>query len=270
MYFNNVNDNKKLIERLDKVVCDNRISHAYILEGPECADKKQFAEAFVKGILCSRNKGENCGACSICDKIDHNNHEDLIYISSEGSSIKDADIIKIQDRLKTMPFGERNIVIIEGADSMTLRAQNRLLKTLEEPPGNSVIILLSENMENLTQTILSRCVKYRINYFGSDSYDFMMDKARKIASMTLERCLFYKIKKAAEEIIKDDSDTAAFLDSLQVVYRDMLLDNQKKISLHKDEEIIRNIHAVEAARKSIKQGVSPVYAIKKLFITIGG
>ena len=64
---------------------------------------------------------------------------------------------------------------------MTLRAQNRLLKTLEEPPGEAVIILLSENMENLVQTVQSRCVKYRINYFGTESYDFMMDKARRTA-----------------------------------------------------------------------------------------
>jgi len=270
MYFNNEADNKNLIERLHKVVCENKISHAYILEGPQCADKKQFAEAFIKGILCPNNRGENCNLCNICDKIDHDNHEDIIYISPEGTSLKDADIIKMQERLKTMPFGERNIVIIDGADSMTLRAQNRLLKTLEEPPGNSVIILLSENMENLTQTILSRCVKYRINYFGSDSYDFMMDKAKRIAEMTLERCPFYKIKKVAEEIIKDDDDAAAFLDCMQVVYRDMLIENQKKISLHKDEEIIRNIHAVESARKNIKQGVSPVYAMKKLFLNIGG
>lgn len=270
MFFNNEADNKNLINRLHKVVFDDRISHAYILEGPKCVDKRNFAESFIKGVLCPNNRGENCNLCSICDKIDHNNHEDIIYISSEGTSIKDADIIKMQDRLKVKPFGERNIVIIEDADTMTVRAQNRLLKTLEEPPGNSVIILLSENMENLVQTILSRCVKYRINYFGSDSYDFMMDKARKVAEMTLDRSPFYKVKKAAEEIAKDDNDAAAFMDCLQVVYRDILLENQKKISLYKNEDIIRNIHAVETARKNIKQGVSPVYAMKKLFLIIGG
>lgn len=270
MYFKNSTENDKLIKRLGGVIRDGRISHAYILEGPLCADKKSFAESFIKGILCFKDLGENCGECGICDKIDHGNHEDIAYISAGTGRIKDSDIIKMQEHLKTKPFGERNIVIIEDADTMTLRAQNRLLKTLEEPPGRSVIILLSENMENLTQTILSRCVKYRINYFGSDNYDFMMEKARKVAELAFARSSFYRIKNEAEDIFKDAEQTAAFLDSLQVVYRDMLIKNDSGISLYKNEDIIKNIYAAEAARKSIKQGISAAYAMKKLFLTIGG
>ena len=98
---------------------------------------------------------------------------------------------------------------------MTLRAQNRLLKTLEEPPGKSVIILLSENIENLVQTIQSRCVKYRINYFGSENYDFMFDKAAKVADMILNRQPFYKVKKEVDDIMGSSEETAAFLDGLQ-------------------------------------------------------
>lgn len=270
MHFKYQSGNDVLIERLESVIKNDRVSHAYLLEGPLCADKKSFAEAFIKGILCSRNLGENCGACGICDKIDHGNLEDLILITAESGSIKDADIVNMQDRLKTKPFGERNIVIIENADTMTLRAQNRLLKTLEEPPGRAVIFLLSENMEHLTQTIQSRCVKYRINYFGSDSYDFMMDKASKIADMAFRRCPFYRMKDEAEELFRDEEKTAAFLDSLEVVYRDMLIKGNSSISIYKDEDIIKNIHAVEAAGRRISQGVSAAYSLKKLFLTIGG
>lgn len=54
----------------------------------------------------------------------------MIYVGDEGESIKDAQIIKLQERLKSKPFGERHIVIITRSDTMTLRAQNRLLKTL--------------------------------------------------------------------------------------------------------------------------------------------
>lgn len=270
MNFEHQADNEVLIKRLEGVVVSDRVSHAYILEGPLSINKKSFAESFIKGILCSRNLGENCGECGICDKIDHGNHEDLIYIYAENSSIKDADIIKMQDRLKTKPFGERNIVIIENADTMTMRAQNRLLKTLEEPPGRTVIFLLSENMENLTQTIQSRCVKYRINYFGSGGYDYMMEKASAIADMAFRRAPFYRIKDEAEDIFKDEEKTAAFLDSLETLYRDMLVNDNKSISLYKDEDIINNIHAVEAAGRKIRQGMSAPYALKKLFLTIGG
>lgn len=270
MHFKHQEENINLIMRLDHIIENDKISHAYIFEGPGSVDKKAFAETFVKGILCPINSGDDCGRCGICRKVDHGNHEDIIYISANGGSIKDADIVKMQDSLKTKPFGDRHVVIVENSDTMTLRAQNRLLKTLEEPPGMSVIILLSENMENLVQTIQSRCVKYRINHFGSESYDSMLQRAQTIAQMSLGREPFYKVSKEVKDVLKSSEDTAGLLDGLQVVFRNMLVEKNKGISLYKDEDLIRSIHAVEAARKQIKEGVSPSYAIKNLLIKIGG
>lgn len=270
MRFKDQGNNINLITRLENVVKEDKISHAYIFEGTSFIDKKAFAESFIKGVLCSKNMGENCGECSICSKIDHNNHEDIIYISAEGGSIKDAAIIEMQDKLKTKPFGERNVVIIQDSDTMTVRAQNRLLKTLEEPPGKAVIILLSENIENLVQTIQSRCVKYRINYFGSENYDYMMEKATKVAEMALGRQPFYKVKKEVNDILGSSEETAAFLDGLQVVYRNILMDMSKGISLYKNDDLMESIHAVERARKQIKEGVSAAYAVKNLILKIGG
>jgi len=262
--------NDKLIERLDRMIRSNRISHAYIFEGSECIDKKAFAENFAKGILCPVNEGDGCGRCGICSKIDHGNHEDVMYVSASGRSIKDADIAAMQESLKTKPFGDRHVVIVENADTMTLRAQNRLLKTLEEPPGKSVIIMLSENMESLTPTIQSRCVKYRLNYAGSENYEQMMSAAEKIGGMLLRREPFYKVKKEADAVLGSDSEVSGFLDGLQVFFRNMLINDKKGISLYKDEDIIAYIHAVERARKQIKDGVSPVYAVRNLIIKIGG
>ncbi|MDO4545598.1 MAG: hypothetical protein Q4C25_05525, partial [Bacillota bacterium] len=165
---------------------------------------------------------------------------------------------------------ERNIVIIEGCDTMTLRAQNRLLKTLEEPPGNAVLILLSENMEHLTQTIQSRCVKYRLHDTEASGDGEMMDKAEKIADMILERASFYRLKKETDEITGDSRKLEAFLDSLQVVYRNKLLKKDEEISLYKDGKLMENIHAVEETRRRIDAGVSPAYAIKDLLLKIGG
>lgn len=270
MRFKEHENNTNLITRLDNVVKEDKISHAYIFEGSTCIDKKSFAESFIKGILCNKKLGENCGSCSNCSKIDHENHEDIIYISGEGGSIKDADIIEMQDKLKTKPFGERNVVVISDCDTMTVRAQNRLLKTLEEPPGKSVIILLSENIENLVQTIQSRCVKYRINYFGSENYDFMLEKAAKVAEMALERQPFYKIKKEVDDIMGSSDDAGAFLDGLQVVYRNLLLEKSNGISLYKDEKLMDSIHSIEKARKQIKEGVAVSYAMKDLLLKIGG
>ena len=164
-------DNARLKERLEKIVSTNRVSHAYLFEGPTGADKEAFARGFIKGVLCPKGLGENCGECSICNKVDHGNHEDVSWISREGLSVKDAVVTVIQEKLNVRPVGGRNVVVISDSDTMTPQAQNRLLKTLEEPPGDALIILLSENMENLAPTIQSRCVKFRIDASSQTAED---------------------------------------------------------------------------------------------------
>ena len=270
MEFVEQKENQNLIKRLESVVAQDKISHAYIFEGDHCIDKRGFAEAFVRGILCPRKTGDHCGACNICGKIDHGNHEDLIYIGGEGGSVKDAQIVKMQDRLKTKPFGSRTVVIIENSDAMTVHAQNRLLKTLEEPPGNSVIILLSENLENLIQTIQSRCVKYRL--YGAEDPDdnVMMKRAEAVIELAIRRAPFYQLKAEIDKVLKDSAGVPAFLDAMQILYRNMLFRKESGISPYKDEDIIEYIYAVEHARKQLKQGVSAAYAIKGLLLKIGG
>ena len=258
-------NNAKLKERLEKAVIDGRISHAYLFEGPSYIDKCDFARSFVKGVLCPDNLGENCGKCSICEKIDHDNHEDITYISREGLSIKDAAIENIQDKLNVKPLGDRNVVIINDADTMTARAQNRLLKTLEEPPGDSLIILLSENINNLAQTVLSRCVKFRIEGTQQDTGHA---KAEKIVEMCLKGKPFHEITDEVRTYLKDKEKIEQLLDSMEQVYRKLITENQKDVPLYKFDDIYESIKAIEEARKHIKQGMSPGNALKKLILEI--
>lgn len=270
MNFEQTKGNEKLAGRLAAAIRNGSISHAYIFEGEAVLDKKAFARSFAKAILCEHAKGAGCSTCLPCRKIDHDNYEDLIYVEAEGSRIKDEAIEKLQERLRTKPYGPRNIAIISDADTMTIRAQNRLLKTLEEPAGGAIIMLLSENIENLTQTILSRCVKFRLNYFGQESYEGMMGKAAEVADMLLEGQPFYKRKEAISQIMKDARETSAFLDALEKIYRDLLIEPGEKGRLYKKSQIYENVAAVEEARKQIQRGVAKSYALKDLMIKIGG
>ena len=246
-------------------MADNHISHAYIFEGPLNVDKLSFARAFVKGVLCSDGRGNNCGKCTICDKIDHDNHEDILYVSREGLSIKDAAVEAVQERLNIKPLGSRNVVIVSDCDTMTARAQNRLLKTLEEPPGDSLIILLSENMENLVQTILSRCVKYRLEAETEAVEDA---KAETIVRMALEGRPFYELLDETTSYLKDKDKTAKLLDSMEQVYRKFITDNNKDIALYRFEDLYENIKSIEDARKQMKQGMAAGNVLKKLLLKI--
>ena len=265
MNFNVSNNNSRLIDRLEKTVQVGKISHAYIFEGPANIDKVAFARSFIKGVLCPNGKGENCGCCSICDKIDHGNHGDIAYIEKDGLSVKDAAIELIQEKINVKPIGERNIVVISDCDTMTPRAQNRLLKTLEEPPGNSMLILLSENMENLAQTILSRCVKFRIEAGEQDISD---GRAEKIVKMALEGELFYVLCEEIEDYSKDREKIEILIDSMEQVYRKYITVTYKKISRYKFDKIYDNIKDIEDARMQLRQGMAAVYALKNLLLKL--
>lgn len=262
--------NEKLIQRLIATIQNETLSHAYIFEGETSLDKLAFAKAFVKGILCTERPGIGCDQCVSCRKIEHDNYEDLFFVAADGASIKDEAIEKLQERLKVKPYGDRNIAIISDADTMTLRAQNRLLKTLEEPAPGTILILLSENIENLTNTILSRCVKFRLNYYGQESYEGMLDKAHAIADLLMEGAPFYKRKEAIAEVIKDSDQIMAFLDALEKVYRDFLIIPSEKGRLYKKSQIYKNVSLIEETRRQLLKGVSKSYALKDLMIKIGG
>ena len=98
----------------------------------------------------------------------------------------------------------------------------------------------------------------------------MLEKAAKVAEMALERQPFYKIKNEVDDIMGSSDDAGAFLDGLQVVYRNLLLEKSNGISLYKDEKLMDSIHSIEKARKQIKEGVAVSYAMKDLLLKIGG
>jgi DNA polymerase-3 subunit delta' len=107
--------------------------------------------------------GDCCDECSSCKKIDSGVHPDFLLISPEGGQIRIEEIRAIDDILSFKPFeGRLKVVIVDDADTMNPYAANAFLKTLEEPPTDSLIILVSSNPDRLPDTIRSRCS--RVNF----------------------------------------------------------------------------------------------------------
>lgn len=258
-------DNSRLKDKLERIVREKRVSHAYIFEGPTDIDKEAFARGFIKGVLCPKGLGENCGACSICSKIDHGNHEDISYFAKDGLSVKDAAIEALQEKIKIRPVGERNVMVISDCDTMTAKAQNSLLKTLEDPPGDALIILLSENMENLAPTILSRCVKFRIDVQPETSED---EQAGRMVEMALSGCGFHELVHEAGDYVRDREKAWMLLDSMERVYRDMAMEKDVNVRRYRFEDIRRHVGYIEEARIRLKQKMSPEYAMKELLLAI--
>ncbi len=141
---------------LRRAVSSGRLAHAYLFEGPEGIGKRLMALALVRAIFCENGNG--CGECPPCRKVDHHNHPDLHLFEPDGQQIKIEQIRTLQRELSFRPLeAKRKVCLIDQADRMNPAAANALLKTLEEPTGSTLIILLSSRPEALLVTVRSRC-----------------------------------------------------------------------------------------------------------------
>ncbi len=156
MTFDQILGHEHQKEVLRRGLASGRIAHAYLFSGPEGIGKRLMAMALARAIVCLEQRG--CGHCQACRKIDHQNHPDLHILEPDGSSIKIEQVRGFQRELTLKPLeAQRKICLIEQAETMTVGAANALLKTLEEPRGDSLLILLSAQPNRLLATIRSRC-----------------------------------------------------------------------------------------------------------------
>lgn len=143
---------------LRKALAGSRLGHAYLFYGPPGVGKQFTAWQFVKALYCDTASVEACDACVACRKIVAGHHPDVMRIAAEDASIKIEQIRALQRHLSYKPYeNQRTTVMIDGCEFLTPPAANALLKTLEEPPANTLLLLLSGNKNALPLTITSRC-----------------------------------------------------------------------------------------------------------------
>ena len=149
---------RQILEQLYHAIASNRVAGAYLFVGVANVGKETVALHFAKTINCLTQGEGACGTCLACRKADDGNHPDLQIIRPSGTFIKIDQIRELQKRIIYRPLeGVRKVYILTEAEQMNLEAANCLLKTLEEPPADSVLILLTTNLDALLPTIRSRC-----------------------------------------------------------------------------------------------------------------
>lgn len=258
MGFQEIKGQKRAVDLLKAGFARGRISHAYLFQGPQGVGKARTALVFTQLLNCENPvEGEPCGNCSHCRRIREGNHPDTIRVQAEGKTIKISQIRTLQEKAYFKCYEAKyKVIMIEDAHLMGQEAANSLLKILEEPPEDTIFILITEEVKNLPSTILSRCqmvnfmpldgesIKELLTEMGLDpsfalglsrgsvgrARDFIerLDGRQLLVNMVqlfseIKKCGYSPLLAWAEQLEKERDVLDGALDLLQALFRDRLV-----------------------------------------------
>lgn len=202
---------------------DEFLSHAYLIDENNNPDAFKMVLSFVKEIFY---KNYDYDKCIISQRIDDNNYPELTIIEPDGAFIKKEQLLKLQNDFSKMSLeGSVRVYIIRSADRMKKEAENSMLKFLEEPGPNVIAILMTNNVNNLLDTIISRCQFVKLNndgdsVFNQELYDMAMKCIMYIES-DYEK-LLVDSKKIWYDIVKEREENYQLLGYMIDIYKNIL------------------------------------------------
>jgi DNA polymerase-3 subunit delta' len=257
--FADVRGHDRARELLRAALARDRLPHALLFAGTDGIGKRSLALAFVARLQCEHGGEDACGDCASCRQIAARSHPDVQVVSIAPGK-KEIGIDRIRDLkrfLQLQPIrGKAKVAIIDEAHLLTIPAQNALLKVLEEPPGRSLLLLISSNPEALLPTVRSRCQRLQFAPLPADTVveilttaaDVGADDARELAALAegspgrarmlqacldganradwrqrlagLEQARYVRLARAANELSSPETQVATKLEMLLSDLRD--------------------------------------------------
>lgn len=153
--------NEALKRRLSAAFSQDKLSHSWLITGPEGSGKHTLARILAAAMQCTAEEDRPCGVCRQCRKVLGGVHPDVITVDdTEHKGVSVGVVRSARDDLYIKPNeGRRKIYLFPRAKDLNAAGQNALLKVMEEPPEYGAYILLAENPQQLLQTVRSRCVE---------------------------------------------------------------------------------------------------------------
>lgn len=169
MSWQRVRGHEELIEAFHRVVQRGRLAHAYLFTGPPGIGKRLFAQELARALLCEAppaGRLEACDHCSACAQVEAGSHPDFFSVARPEDKLE-LPISVMQELCQDLALkparGRRKIAVIDDADDFNEESANCFLKTLEEPPPQSLLLLIGTSPERQLTTILSRCQVVRFD-----------------------------------------------------------------------------------------------------------
>ena len=193
-----------VVKLLTNSIKKERLAHAYLFKGSKGTGKKQVAIQLTKAYFCRvRESSEPCDECPDCKRIDSGNHPDVHLVEPDGQSIKIEQVRKLQKEFSYLGLESKSkAYIIQHAERMTTQAANSLLKFLEEPGQMTIAMLMTENPQQLLDTIRSRC---QILTFAPQSQ-------KQLIQALTEKAYSEQLARTAVALTNDQQEAEAFLE----------------------------------------------------------
>lgn len=252
MQWNNIVGHKQVVTQLCLMQQEDRIPHAMLFCGTEGVGKSLVAEALAAAILCHAPvNNQACGHCKACQALAAGIHPDFFQIQPESETkaapaIRIEAVRKLQEEIARIPLlSERRVVIMQEADKMNEAAANCLLKTIEEPSGQIVFILLTSRPSALLDTIISRCMRVEFGILQPEELVAILHQqgieeplAGKLASIA-DGSVSKALAMQDEELLNLQTQAFDLASAAGTLGVEQLLQLAKEMSSHSRERLIQ-------------------------------
>lgn len=272
---------KNYIDYINKIIENNKVSHAYLIELNDYDEDMKYIYDFIKMILCNISYSDLDKENNIIKLIDDSNYPDIKIIEPEGSTIKKSQMIDLQKDYsnKSLLDGKR-IYVVKEADKLNVASANTILKFLEEPEDGIIAILLTTNRYKILETILSRC---QILTIKENSMPIIEDDIYDLLKCVLYPNDFYiKYSSIVNDIVPDKDIVKHKLSEIENIivlylegkYKISEID-EKLVKLFKDidnKKLLNSLSIIEEEVKKLEFNVNYKLWLDSLFskLTIGG
>lgn len=252
MQWNNIVGHKQVVTQLCLMQQEDRIPHAMLFCGTDGVGKSLVAEALAAAILCRAPVyNQACGHCKACRALAAGTHPDFFQIQPESETkaapaIRIEAVRKLQEEIARIPLlSERRVVIMQEADKMNEAAANCLLKTIEEPSGQIVFILLTSRPSALLDTIISRCMRVEFGILQPEELVAILHQqgieeplAGKLASIA-DGSVSKALAMQDEELLNLQTQAFDLASAAGTLGVEQLLQLAKEMSSHSRERLIQ-------------------------------
>ena len=201
--FDEVVGQDHIVKTLINQIKFDKISHAYLFTGSRGTGKTSIAKIFARAINCTNLKdGSPCGECEVCKSLEGTNI-DVLEIDAASNNGVD-EIRELREKVKYPPVvGRYKVYIIDEVHMLSISAFNALLKTLEEPPKQTVFVLATTEVHKLPATILSRCIRFDFKLVPLDILTNHLNNILKQENVKFEDTAVNVIARAGEGSVRD-------------------------------------------------------------------